>query len=238
MRRAKKQVLCLQVAHLPSVGSTLVDSGAHLTLTITPTARTVPGISQCQMAILSRWCSLTSTQRRATTIWGFTTALLLQVPCWRNSVVTCPLPAESYRRAPRSGLTSSRMKAIHCEDSRRPSQQWRVSRYNMVAITIINLIYDRIIKESMTLSMNQHISRTAVQHPDSWHYRARLPGIALLRWAKISGLTPTFVHLRLDESKNDKIYDHHHPTSAAHTRCGFHQSSITSALYEIVSGVI
>ena len=84
----------------------------------------------------------------------------------------------------------------------------------------------------------QHISRATVQHSDSWHYRARLPGTALLRWAKISGLTPTFVHLRLpDESKNDKTYDQHHPTSAAHTRCGFHQSSITSALHEIVGGL-
>ena len=100
---------------------------------------------------------------------------------------------------------------------------WRVSCSTMVAITIINPIYGRLIQESMTLSMNQHISRAAVQHPDSWHYRTRLPGTALLRWTKISGLTPTFVHLCLDESKNDKIYDHHHPTSAAHTRCGFHQ---------------
>ena len=215
-------MLCPQVAHLPSVGSTLVDSGAHSTLKITPKKRTVTGISKCQMATLSRWCFLTSTQRGATTIWGFTTALLLQVPCWRTSMVTCTLPSYSYRRAPRSGSTSSRMKSFHYEDSRRPSQQWRVSCYNMVAITIINPIYDRIIQESMTLSMNQHISRATVQHPDSWHYRARLPGTALLRWAKISGLTPTFVHLSLNDSKNDKIYDHHHPTSAVHTRCGFH----------------
>ena len=121
--RTEAQMLCPQVAHLPSVGSTLVDFRAQSTLKITQTTRTVTGASQCQMATLLRWCFLTSTQR-STTIWGFMTVLLLQVPCWWKSVVICLLPAESYRRAPRSGLTFARMHGIHGQDSRRPSQQW------------------------------------------------------------------------------------------------------------------
>ena len=133
--RAEAQMLCPQVVQLPSVGTTLVDFGARTTLTITPTTRTVTGASQCQVATLSRWCFPTSTHSSSSTIWGFTTALLLRVPCWWYSGVTCLLPAESYRRAPRSGSTSSRMMTLQGQDSRLRSQQWtvhsRVSRHDM-----------------------------------------------------------------------------------------------------------
>ena len=164
--RTEAKRLCPQVAHLLSVGSTLVDFRARSTLKITQSTRTVTGASQCQVATLSRWCSLTSTQRRATTIWGFTTALHLQVPCWWKSVVTCLLPAESYRRAPRSGLTSSRMKGLHGKDSRRSSLQWTGHSRVSVSTWIRSQWsshYGRITRAILTLSTNKYIEK--VQYP-------------------------------------------------------------------------
>ena len=164
-------MLCPQVAHLPSVGSTLVDFRAQSTLNITQTTRTVTGASQCQMATLLRWCFLTSTHSSTTTIWGFTTALLLQVPCWWKSVVICLLPTESNRRAPRSGLTSSRMLAFQSEDSRRPSQQWTGHSRVSVPTWIRNQWsshYGRITRAILTLSTNKYIQKVQYTPRYTW----------------------------------------------------------------------
>ena len=176
MLRAEAQMLCAQVVHLPSVGNTLVDFRAQSTLKITQTTRTVAGASQCQVATLSRWWFLTSTHRGATTIWGFTTGLLLQVRCWWNSVVTWIPPAESYRRAPRSGSTFARMHGIHGEDSRRSSQQWtghsRVSVPTWIR-SQWSSHYGRITRAILTLSTNKYIQK--VQYPPRYTWTSAQP---------------------------------------------------------------
>ena len=214
-------MLCPQVVRLPSVGSTLVDFRAHSTLKITQTTRTVAGESQCQMATLSRWCFLTSTQRRPTTIWGFTTALLLQVPRWWNSGVTCLLPAESYRRAPRSGLSSSRMKGLHGEDSRRSSQQWtghsRVSVPTWIR-SQWSSHYGRITRAILTLSTNKYIEK--VQYPPRYTWTSAQPTHrrTAVRNNCSDGKAIIEYHwnscIRLEWVKQRSIFTPPHPTSA------------------------